>query len=624
MAHTQKLVIIGIDSVSYGMIDTLMKHGRIPAISRLIQEGCFTEATPYFPVETGTNWAVISTGAYPATTGCNMSVHLPGTPLNQRVSGFPSTICKAEQIWGAANQAGKRCVIFDYPQSYPLNIDNVIHIGEDGRPDNSLRAISEVRAYVTQEPNTNPSWRDAHLLKVNVQRAEGWQNLPHTSQIPLEVELPVVPSRQSQIKSAPPFYALLKSEENRGYCKVSLHASRNYHDKLGEVVLGEWSDWIQHTFKIDDGVPAAFRMKLLKMSPDGTDMHLYLSQIYPTVGFAHPERLSTELVDACGPYITQPSRQQVVMGGTSDVQTYFEEQEYQAQWLARATKYVMTHCDWDLFIMKWHGSDWTNHLCAFMIDPLHPLYDPERAAEGWEFWANVLELGDGIIAEAMEHAGEDAIIGIVSDHGGSFSTPGEYGGYPDLNAILERAGFITRAPGGGVDWHQTKAYGSGHYVYINLKNRDPQGIVEPGGEYEKLRDDIIQLLLDQKHPETGKHLFNMVFRKEDARLLGVGGDRVGDIFLLPQKAYERQKMTLQEFTSKYPNIGLGTWDWPRQNSGGHSMDAFFAMKGPNLKPGYRRTEPVWLSYFAPTLCYAWDIPAPKHADGGVVWDFISG
>ena len=44
-----------------------------------------------------------------------------------------------------------------------------------------------------------------------------------------------------------------------------------------------------------------------------------------------------------------------------------------------------------------------------------------------------------------------------------------------------------------IDWYSTKAYADPHVeifntIWINLKGREPQGIVEPGTEYEELRD----------------------------------------------------------------------------------------------------------------------------------------
>ena len=65
------------------------------------------------------------------------------------------------------------------------------------------------------------------------------------------------------------------------------------------------------------------------------------------------------------------------------------------------------------------------------------------------------------------------------------------------------------------------------FVYVNLKGRYPGGIVEPE-DYEKVRDRIINALLDYKHPETGERPVLLAVRKEDAHVFGMGGAQAGD------------------------------------------------------------------------------------------------
>ena len=45
-----------------------------------------------------------------------------------------------------------------------------------------------------------------------------------------------------------------------------------------------------------------------------------------------------------------------------------------------------------------------------------------------------------------------------------------------------------------VDWSRTQAYslGAGGNIYINLKGREPNGIVEPGADYESVRNQIVE------------------------------------------------------------------------------------------------------------------------------------
>ena len=71
----------------------------------------------------------------------------------------------------------------------------------------------------------------------------------------------------------------------------------------------------------------------------------------------------------------------------------------------------------------------------------------------------------------------------------------------------------------GMDWSQTRAYSeeTPYYptVWINVKGREPQGIVEPGAEYERVRDEIARRLESWTDPETGRRLVKKAHRREE-------------------------------------------------------------------------------------------------------------
>ncbi|MGD2175500.1 MAG: alkaline phosphatase family protein, partial [Candidatus Brocadiaceae bacterium] len=139
-----KLAVIGFDSISLPTLLEFVERGVMPTTRELIEKGSVTQTWPCFPMETGTNWACLATGATPPVTGCNMSTHFPGDPLDEWRSGFPASVCRAEQLWSAAHREGRRSVVFDWSQSYPLAFEEgIIHVGEDGRPDNAFRALQE-------------------------------------------------------------------------------------------------------------------------------------------------------------------------------------------------------------------------------------------------------------------------------------------------------------------------------------------------------------------------------------------------------------------------------------------------------------------------------------------------
>jgi hypothetical protein len=314
MTQAKKLVIIGFDSVSLSVLEQFVDHGVMPTVGRLMREGSVTQTWPCYPMETGTNWACLATGASPWVTGCNMQVHYPGTPIDERSSGFPASVCKAEQLWTTAHRSGKRSVVFDWAQSHPLRFtEGIIHVGEDGRPDNAVRALQEVRAYTTHPREPGP-----HVTMIEQRPAQGWVGAPKEA---LEFEVRIEPGPASRYGRVESLYALILKGE-AGYDPVALYASRASREPLFSVQLNEWSRWVSHTF-VADGSPvkAGLRGKLLRLSPDARDVHLYLSEIYAQEDFAHPRELSSELAGQIGPFISQCSRQQVVQGGASDIAT---------------------------------------------------------------------------------------------------------------------------------------------------------------------------------------------------------------------------------------------------------------------------------------------------------------
>ena len=68
-----------------------------------------------------------------------------------------------------------------------------------------------------------------------------------------------------------------------------------------------------------------------------------------------------------------------------------------------------------------------------------------------------------------------------------------------------------------VDWGQTQAYalGVGGNLYINLRGREPQGIVAPGAEYDAVRQAISHKLASLRDPQTQALVVRRVYRREE-------------------------------------------------------------------------------------------------------------
>jgi predicted AlkP superfamily phosphohydrolase/phosphomutase len=158
-----------------------------------------------------------------------------------------------------------------------------------------------------------------------------------------------------------------------------------------------------------------------------------------------------------------------------------------------------------------------------------------------------------------------------------------------------------------VDWSRTKAYPQRIcYIYVNLRGRDPQGIVEPGREYEEVREQIIRHLYDYTDPRTGRKPVALALKREEARILGLYGDRVGDVIYALNP----------EFGGEHGNF------LPTVDHGFGSMKGLLIMCGPGIRHNTILERTVWLTDIVPTICYLAELPIPRHAEGAIIYQAL--
>ncbi len=617
MSERKKVVVIGLDAWAATLVERLVDEGTLPNVKRLIDRGSYGRLAPFWPCATGNNWASIITGASPAIHQCDFTLLLPGRRLDEPQLGFSSRFCQAEQLWQAASRENLTSVIFDYPQSYPVNADRVIHVGEDGCPDNSLREVFFPWGYATSPSHRR--WREV-MSRIELRRPEGWKGLPGPVDDFLEATLELQPGVRSERPARDRLYMLLEKDDGGAFDRVSLFTrAKDYARPLGSARPGQWTDWIKATVKTTtEPVEVAFRAKLMHLDPSGRDVHLYLSQGYPVRGFTHPPELSEELVEAYGPYHHHGHTQEWVFFGACDLATHLEQAEAQATWFRGAIPHVMRRYDWDLLVMKWHDTDTFQHTAFHMIDPVHPLFDPAHEAEGWEHFREVYGLGDRLVGAILDQADDDTIVAVVSDHGQIANTYS-----PDINRALEAEGLCARTESGKIDLPRCKVLAATTGIHINLKGRYEGGTVEPGEEYEMLRRKVLGMMKEMKHPHTGEPAFHLVAYTEDLAFMGLGGPHMGDIVYMINPIVPNRRYNEEEYEQL---VMSGTWLTSRGTHGAHlpsqkfslgGIEGIALLAGPGVRPG-RRTTPVWANAIAPTLSYLSGLPMPRDADGAII------
>jgi predicted AlkP superfamily phosphohydrolase/phosphomutase len=164
-----------------------------------------------------------------------------------------------------------------------------------------------------------------------------------------------------------------------------------------------------------------------------------------------------------------------------------------------------------------------------------------------------------------------------------------------------------------VDWSRTRAFSIGSFgqVYINVAGVHPEGIVEPGTEYDELKQELTRRALALHDPRTGEPLVEQVHRREEI-YSGPYISRTPDLIVQPRE-WQYMAFGHADFGSNKlvePIIGL---------SGHHRLDGLVILAGAGVKPNTRldALQPNIMD-LAPTILHAMGVSIPQELDGRVL------
>jgi predicted AlkP superfamily phosphohydrolase/phosphomutase len=139
-----------------------------------------------------------------------------------------------------------------------------------------------------------------------------------------------------------------------------------------------------------------------------------------------------------------------------------------------------------------------------------------------------------------------------------------------------------------IDWSNTAAYSFGYYgqIYINLRGREPEGIVPPEA-YEALRDEIARRMMAIIDPEDGRPVVDRVYRKEElyhGRFLDEAPDLLAimrGLTYITRMGYEFAGERGVLFREPYTD-----------ETGGHRLEGILLAAGPDIRPGALPERPI--------------------------------
>ncbi|MBN1916648.1 MAG: alkaline phosphatase family protein [Verrucomicrobia bacterium] len=372
--------------------------------------------------------------------------------------------------------------------------------------------------------------------------------------------------------------------------------------------------------------------------------------------FVYPAELRKELLAAVPHYMIECADIEVPRLSRRDPRTaYIERVLAMMEGRRAATRWLYERFRPDLFMATFTAFDRICHYFWKYMDPaVRGRFSDEEIARYGDAIFRVHVRQDEIIAELLEMIEPGTTVFVMSDHGfgpsykrlnlqrwlveQDFLTlkrtrPGPFGRL--VNAVISASvrftplqfrHFIkqklpwlaTRAMSRvyfqGIDWSRTRVYAVGEIrsLFINLKGRQPQGIVEPS-EYEALRDEVIAKLMALREPETGDPVVDKVWRREEL----YSGEFVWKMPDLLVDWHDYGYSFIPDFdegplVSSILDSASLQWD----RNGFHRPNGVFLAWGKDIRRG-ARVEGVVMDVTA-TVLYEMGFPVPGDMDGRVL------
>ncbi|MDP9192491.1 MAG: alkaline phosphatase family protein [Acidobacteriota bacterium] len=460
----------------------------------------------------------------------------------------PGVINRRQGIpfWEVASSAGKKATIVHVPVTFPAtDFGHGDHSGHMlsglGVPDVSGRVGKPF--YFTSELDFQRS--GANEFSIEVVQLEDNKGVVQTT----------IQGPPNKLFKDPPYISIpmtITIAEDRNSIEIDVSGKKH------SLKAGEWTGWVDFVFPFNPliKIHGISRFHLLSVQPE---VKLYLSPINfdprrlpPGFKVSSPADWAPELAKEHGPYKTIGWQIDTwaISEGFATEKIFWDDMEWTVAQSRKIFNALLERDD-DLIVQCFEFPDRVGHVFWRIVDPKHPAYDAKLAAEWGDAVLKSYQLMDEIAGDAMRAAErKNALLIVASDHGfASFRRHVHYNTWLVLN------GYMTLKTGvqvkdrnvemlfdqgqfwENVDWSKTRAYAMGlGEVYVNLKGRESQGIVEPGADYDALKKELQTRLVAMVDPETNEHPVRRVLTREEA-YKQFDPNMIPDLFVMNNDGY---------------------------------------------------------------------------------------
>jgi predicted AlkP superfamily phosphohydrolase/phosphomutase len=540
-AAGKKVIVIGIDGMDPGLAEHMMATGLLPNLARMRAAGGFSRLGTSIPPQSPVAWANFINGAGPGSHGIFDFIHrhpetqctpfygaaetLPGEgavemgsyqvqipfwPFNHRP---PETVLRrqGEPFWDYLDAAGVPSTFYDLPCNYPPSPSHHGHhrcLAGMGTPD-MLGTYGTYQHFAEDgpaQPVDEGGGRRARLtFEGETARARLLgppEGLGEAS--PAEAEF------------------LVHRDRRAGGAVIDLQGHRIL---LG---AGEWSPWTRVNFWVrtaGGNVSGICRFYLQEVAPH---FRLYVTPVNidpsaPAVAISEPQSFVRD-VAARRRAPANPSGLFYTAGFQEDHKArsngVFTDDEYlrQAGMVLEERlallDYALENYDDGLLFFYFSSSDLQSHIFWWDSDDQHPVRSEAEARAGFGHVHRLYRRLDRVIGDVLDRYGSRATVLVLSDHGFA-----NFARQFNLNSWLRLLGYLgppeCTSIMADVDWSRTVAYALGlNGLYLNLRGRERDGIVEPGERREALLRELKTRLEAVTDPDTGRRPIRTVYRAD--------------------------------------------------------------------------------------------------------------
>lgn len=502
----RRLIIVGFDGQDAAVTERLLAEGKLPNYAKLAEQGCYRRLRTTHPAISPVAWSSFGTGVEPAKHRIydflerDKQTYLPVLSSTRigTVTRFLSLgrwriplqkpelrLLRASQaFWSILGKQNIWSTVLRVPITFPPEKFYGAQLSAMCTPD--LLGSQGTFFLFTTRPS-GERFKEGGVRVPLTRNGAGYS---------AKLDGP----ENSFLKDATPLSLPLALRTDPAANKAVV----TIDDKEVSLIPGQLSDWVGVAFRAAPGVKvhAICRMMLTEMAEH---VSLYLTPLNidpdnPAMPISHPSFYATYLAKRIGPYATLGLAEDTwaLNEGVIDDATFLkmaqdidhERQEMFLTSLGRLRSGTLT-CVFD-------ATDRIQHMFWRYVDDGHPAARGRDAGPFKDAIEKQYLRNDAFLGRVVGLLKKGDMLMVVSDHGFQSFRRGVNlnawflaNGYLKLKAGAEgKAEWLTE-----VDWSATRAYALGlSGIYLNVKGREAQGIVEPGDEVNSLKAELVRKL----------------------------------------------------------------------------------------------------------------------------------